>query len=542
MSLAVDSLGSGIVRVAAMPRYSIPLQDAYRIIRMLRERNGAPMTWIAEFASDPRISEAGRRGLTLLAADLAGLKQGDAPWDFVTTYLLDRTDTVRQMAARTSIADWMRSCAVWQFLNFLRDVVTVGQGSPIWKTLERIRQLVLFAEERDLRQVPAAALQMNAVRLMTIHGSKGLEFEALHLPGMTEVSIPSGYRGIRCPPPTGMIAGSGALTMDQIARLAHDSEEECLAFVAMSRAKRHLRLYLSRTQPGGNNRTQSSFLNSIGGLVRDNAPPLMASPIGHRSGAVEVVRPADFEVTDSRLASYLTCPRRYFYTHVLGLGGGKRPTAFTKTHQCLYELIEWLHQEQLSGTPTLADAEARFEEIWNESDMVGTPAAADYRRLASGIVSALMRSGEGRTFREGKTIAIDLEAGRIVIEPDAIAEMADGTVVLRRVRTGHKRSTEYTAKGHIEYALYIHAGRAEFGHSSIVEAVHLTDDLVEPVTLTPKVMGNRITDANRVLEKINAGLFEPDTDPVTCARCPHFFVCAATPEGPVELDPKNPAD
>ena len=92
---------------------------------------------------------------------------------------------------------------------------------------------------------------MDAVRLMTVHGSKGLEFEAVHIPGMTIASFPSPYRGQRCPPPIGMIVGAETLTVSEEAKLAHDHEEECLFFVAMSRAHTHLRFYLSQLQPRG---------------------------------------------------------------------------------------------------------------------------------------------------------------------------------------------------------------------------------------------------------------------------------------------------
>ena len=80
--------------------------------------------------------------------------------------------------------------------------------------------------------MPAAALHLDAVRLMTVHGSKGLEFEAVHVQGLTVASFPSSNRGHRCPPPTGMIDSAGNISPVDEAKRAHDDEEECLFFVA----------------------------------------------------------------------------------------------------------------------------------------------------------------------------------------------------------------------------------------------------------------------------------------------------------------------
>jgi hypothetical protein len=71
--------------------------------------------------------------------------------------------------------------------------------------------------------------------------------------------------------------------------------------------------------------------------------------------------PPHWPVTDQRLASYEKCPRRFFYTHVLGLGTARRTTPFTKAHDCLYHLIEWLAEKQVTGSPTLEEAEAALE-------------------------------------------------------------------------------------------------------------------------------------------------------------------------------------
>ena len=53
----------------------------------------------------------------------------------------------------------------------------------------------------------------------------------------------------------------------------------------------------------------------------------------------------------------------------------------------------------------------------------------------------------------------------MIVEPDELAELPDGTVALRRVRTGHKRGDEYDR---LEYALYQFAADAQFGGAAVV--------------------------------------------------------------------------
>ena len=110
--------------------------------------------------------------------------------------------------------------------------------------------------------------------------------------------------------------------------------------------------------------------------------------------------------------------------------------------------------------------------------------------------------------------------------------MPNGTVVLRRVRTGHKRSDEYDR---LDYTLYYLAGQARFGSGFLVEALHLTDDTIEAVTITPQKISNRRTKTDAMMTGIADGRFPVEIDAVTCPRCPHFFICAALPNGPLTI-------
>jgi DNA helicase-2/ATP-dependent DNA helicase PcrA len=529
LTLAVDPFCDGLTRIAAMPRYEIPLQDVHTAVHLLREIPGPATSKLKEVSENGAISLDGRRGLASLATDLEGISSRAAPWEFLASYLLDSTDLLARVATGQSLRDKMRAVAIWQFLNFVRDRSPITRGSPIQRVLDRVRQLVLLSEERDLRQIPAGALHMEAVRLMTVHGSKGLEFKAVHIPGMTKASFPESYTGQRCPPPDGMIEG------DVDASASHEMEEECLFFVALSRARKHLRLYHARKQRNGANRSPSPYLEWFTPtLVKEILQsPILTLPLGVvQQGPIRVTWPKDRTLTDSRLRSYEGCPRRFFYTHVLGLGSARKSTAFTRTHDCLYKLIRWLAEARIDGVGGRAEAIQEFDRIWAERGPVDHAYAAQYRLLADRLVEALIRSGAAKSFRRAEPLAIDFSNGRVVVEANEIAELPDGTIVLRRIRTGRRRETEYDE---LEYTLYHLAGRANYGASYTVEAVHLTDEVFEPADVSAAKIKNRQAKSEAMVAAIGDGHFPPNPDAVRCPRCPHFFVCDAVPRGPLTI-------
>lgn len=536
LSLAVDPFGDALVRVGAMPRYGLTLQDVRYVSQYLRSLRKPVLAGLATAVTSPGLSASGSKGIKRLAADLNGIASNASAWEFLAIFLLDRTDLAKQLGRTVSVTERMRAVAVWQFLNFVREQSPVGTGRQIERTLNRVRQLVLLAEERDLRQVPAGALHLDAVRLMTVHGSKGLEFESVHVPGLTVASFPSSYRGQRCPPPKGMIEAASDISPAEEAKRTHNDEEECLFFVSLSRARTHLHLYRARKQQNGNGRSPSPFLKWLPAtLVQEveHCPKLALPPGTPQPQPIPIIWASDWAVTNSRLELYEKCPRRFLYTHVLGLGGARKPTAFSRTHDCLYDLLRWLTDARRDEIPDVHKAEATFEEIWQRRGPVDHAFATDYRKLASRLIATLINYGAGHRFRDAETIAIDFPNGRVVVEPNELAELPDGTVVIRRVRTGYKRSDEYDR---LEYTLYQVAAHHQFGNRAIVQALHLTDETYETVVVSGTKLSNRMKKSDTMLKGIASGEFPSTVDAVTCPRCPHFFICPSVPDGSLQLD------
>ena len=374
---------------------------------------------------------------------------------------------------------------------------------------------------------------MDAVRLMTVHGSKGLEFEAVHIPGMTKASFPGSRRPPRCLPPDGMIFGSEGLTGREAINRGHDEEEECLFFVALSRAKRLLRLYAATTQAHGSNRNPSDFLGKIAGHVRTLQPaPLLLPDTENPARRVELAGIGDLVITHEELQLFNKCPLRYFYTHLLGVPGARRSTGFARMHDVIYKVLGWLRDEPEGQSASLDATRERLAREWQERGPLDDPNADVFRETAAGLVDYLIECREGSDHTKPEPVTLAFDGLSVTILPDEVRAAADG-LRLRRIRTGKKGRSEIDDD--IAYALYVLAAQAAFDGAP-VEAVHLTDRAVTPVEFTPTKLKNRRMKIAGLTARIASGDFPPDPDDERkCPRCPHFITCGAVPEGPLSL-------
>lgn len=529
LSLLVDPRAGCLPRIAAMPRYAMGLADVAIVAGMLR-RSETPLAWIP--AAMDRVGPAAAAGLARLAADLDGFGGDSHPWQAICHLVLDRRCLPDGFLTSTQTRDRMRRVAVWQLMAFCRDLPR-GAGLPIQRLLDRSRRLVLLAEERDLRQMPAAAAAMDGVHLMTVHGSKGLEFEAVHVPGMVSRGFPGDNRTPRCPPPDGLVAGSEGMTGLEAVKAGHAEEEECLFFVAMSRARRDLMLYGASQTVNGSNRGPSPYLERLAGdvLVVPNPPLLLPSREDPEAGRIAVEWMAGPAFSAEQISLYAKCPRRFFYTHVLGASGGRRATPFMQMHDVVYDLLRWLREDARRWALASAEVIARFDEVWARKGPIEHGYADDYRRAGLDLVEALMRSRSGHLPGARDPVRIAVDGLHVVVEPDEVRGSGPGTT-FRRVRTGRKAAKE---EDDIVYALYLMAAASRHGSGAGVEAIHLSEGTATPISLSVKKLANREATVRSIASRIIAGYFPYDPDDRTCPRCPHYVTCGPLPAGPLRL-------
>lgn len=531
LSLLTDKAGGGLMRVAHFQDYQIPLNDVSLFLRQVRKKEVMAIEALAELAHYKQgMSTQGQQGMSRLAKDLHGLKRHKAPWTLLVTYLFEKSEYLWRLLSSDIISDRMCCLALYQFLNFVRGQKGGKGQSPTRRLLQKVRMLMLLGEERHWSQIPSAALGLDAVRLMTIHGSKGLEFEAVHLPSMMATSFPMNYRPNRCPPPTGLLTLVEGMDEEEPDKELHEEEEECLFYVALSRAKTHLHLYRARSS-GNRNRSPSKFLARMRpALIKVLVPDLLqAETMIQLAPTIPTSEPPPEETSAALLMEYERCPRRYFYARVFGLAGSRKQSAFVKTHRCIYEVIDWVKRQEPGSTIEMAEVKQQLDLSWKEAGPQGHGFEDRYRKLADSIVSNLVLSQANLKTAKAEPVTIQLTHGKVVLEPDQVVATEQGGKVLRMIKTGRKGSFKGEDTIHALYQLGADQDRGP--RETTVEVVHLTDQQTTEVRMTGRKCNTRVNKADGYLAEIKKGRYPSSQDSVSCPRCPYFFVCPTVPKG-----------
>jgi len=535
LSMLTDPRAVGLMRAATMPAHEVPLQDVVQVVEHLTQSNAT--------ALDLRLAETRLTGLAAeskvalarVASLFDGLKPTDNPWTILTTWVIDRLGLAKAVHLAQDPQSRMKGLALWQFLNVCRRQPS-GAGIPSVRLLDRIRRLVLLFEDRGLRQLPGVAEGIDAVRLMTIHGSKGLEFDTVHIPGMVTSGLPRNNISPRCVPPDGLVYGLQGLNGLEAVKAGHDEEEECLFFVALSRVRDRLFLYASSVQPDGRARNPSRFIPAIDHLLFRHPNPAYCARQSNPVTAVPISWEEKPTWTDSQISLFERCPRRFLYTHVLKLGGRRTETAFMKMHNVVSEVFNWLKSVHETTNPDEAELNARFEEAWQAKGAAEHGYAEDYRRIGRRLIDFVIETRSGGLRLPTKPIYLGWADGDILVMPDSVGTGERGQIVVRRVKTGKPRSNSFDD---IEYTILHLAVEQAYGGQAQAEVTYLTSETTEPVSITARKLAARRQKAQDMVRSVRSGDFPPKTEARTCPRCPNFFICGDLPGGPVVVKKLN---
>ena len=515
LSFTCEAGRGGLFRLAQFPEYQIPIVDVRKLLNFAAEKEIYPTDALRSLDDIAELTAEGRSGLQRLAAHLADVEHKTTPAALLFDYLFEKSRYLDCVLADETIGGQQKRLALYQLLQFALEHKPAWKGNWRRQLLQWIRRLETFGEERQLRELPAAAREIDAVRLLTVHASKGLEFSTVYLPALGTGMFPVNPQYNPCPPPRGMLADDP--------KESHLEEEECLFFVAMSRARDVLCLSRAETY-GAMKRNPSPLLVKIeshvprlpkrwksAGLVESGAEPLphLANDLG--------------EYAAEDLDQYIKCPRAYLYQRVLGLSGARDDNAYVRFHRAVYSVLRWMGGIEPSKAVAIDEAFKQLRAAWEEIGPSDHPYSPVYLTNAEAIIERAISRRAGKVEIVEADWQIERPGGRIRLRPDHVEIGPEGPVV-RRLRTGKppKKIDDDM------YALYQEGAARAYGKAR-VEALYLTTDETVPVEMSAKVIAGRLAKYDDAIAGIRAGEFPAKPSDRMCPRCPQYFICPALP-------------
>lgn len=231
------------------------------------------------------------------------------------------------------------------FLKRVKQIeVSMFQDNHLSPNLLEFMEYFNMVLEAGENPAQAEFEDVDTVNLLTVHSSKGLEFECVFMPSLINGRFPSINRGSGFDIPTELVEDKEILPEGDYFL----QEERRLFYVGVTRAKKYLNLSYSENY-GKRERAKSLFIEETGLQIEDYAEKISEEEIQQslfdlKSDFRQKLSSAEIEfepksLSFTALSTYKTCPLKYKYQFILNIPTKQsKALSFGNTiHECLKE-------------------------------------------------------------------------------------------------------------------------------------------------------------------------------------------------------------
>jgi len=373
---------------------------------------------------------------------------------------------------------------------------------------------------------------VDAIQVMTIHQAKGLEFDAVFVPGLVEGRLPQSGRSPRFElPPT---------VLEPLVRGREDvvAEERRLLYVAMTRARQ--RLYLTRAShyEGGRRWRDSRFIGEVRSagprtvVERDlPASPSRSAQIAVKDGDLSSAPQApsrkgegDIVLSYSSITTYRDCPRQYWYRYEQRLPAAQSAEAVHGV--ILHEVLRRAGLVRQEGKKlTAALLGSLHAEVWGATEFPDARRAPTFKRNGAQQLQSYRKGGgfdaRPEHLEQSFSAAVDGWTLRGVI--DRVDRIDNGWKII-----DYKSGRPVTrGRRDLQVALYAMGAASALKLEPVqLEVVYLASGITLQLERPDALVAEAQQQGAEVAEAAKAGRFEPRPERRRCRLCPYRLVCA----------------
>jgi DNA helicase-2/ATP-dependent DNA helicase PcrA len=414
---------------------------------------------------------------------------------------------------------------------------------------ELVRYLDDFEAADGQIQLPEPDIE-DAVRLMTVHAAKGLEFDHVFVIRLVMNSFPVRER-------RPVLEFPAALMKEELPQgNFHIQEERRLFYVALTRARRRLTLTTVIHRRSRESEFLKDFL-SVPSLKQadvvqlkprvttDAAPRPPAMPdqlfgagdpnaraysrIGRWAAEFHPPTPNPLRLSDRGVETYQSCPQKYLFSQVWGLEG--MPRAAQVFGRVMHTTISRFLKEWQQGRPAQwEDLEATYHAMWRDRGFEDDYQREEYKKEGleqlRQFYADFCAAPPQLLFQE-RTFELPLENDLIITgRIDQINRLTDSAHEILDYKTG-KPKAERDARLSLQMNIYAHAAREVLELSPArLTFYNLMSATPASAECDPKQLQKTLDTVREVSAEIRAGNFAPESG-YHCRFCDFRLICPA---------------
>ena len=350
--------------------YRFPMQDITLCLNVANRTNRTLHYVLSHFEKYPQLEELSPESLVTLKKLLDDLdkylKLSRTEPTYVVLYrFLRDSGYLEQLTSVDSIESDLKIQNIAKFFNLVRNYSDIAGKDRIHEFTKHLDALI---EAGDDPSTVEADTDEDAVRVLTYHKAKGLEFPVVFMVSLVDQKFPTRRRGDPLDLPDPLIKDllpSGDF---------HLQEERRLFYVGMTRAQKELYFTSARDYGGIQPRKVSQFVLEALDKPRaddqyDKTSPLEA--IERFAPTIKESMQAPSKIPDEEVISlshyqiddYLTCPLKFKYVHILKVP--ILPHHAVVYGRAIHEAVKEYHRRKMSGREvTSQDLIKTFEKNW----------------------------------------------------------------------------------------------------------------------------------------------------------------------------------
>ena len=313
------------------------------------------------------LSEEARLAIRHLVSDLVRymeLGREMPTGELLYQFLVDSGWLARMSKAATARDE----AEVQNISKFFRRILDASKALKYDNIREFVKHLDALIDAGEDPAVAEADVETPAVRVLTVHKAKGLEFPVVFLVHLVQGRFPTPKRRDALELPIELV--KDLLPTGDF----HAQEERRLFYVGMTRARRELILTSARDYGGARERKVSQFVLEALDLPKDAARPFKAKaveelerfapPPAALEDALAPMRPdEELLLSHKQIDDYQTCPLKYRYVHVLRVPILRHHTVVYGS--TIHAVVEFYLKRRVEGNYTsLEDVLAEYDKKW----------------------------------------------------------------------------------------------------------------------------------------------------------------------------------